>query len=292
MFFAAADMAQRLEEADMIHLARQVESCTEIFPDRGLCTHSPGNGLAAITLPLFGRKLNHVVGFGTAGPVSGDDIAVFEELYARNNIAGEVDLCPHADVTALEVLATRGYTVNAWINTYVRTLTDEDLEEPTIGHRIDVCRIVSEDRDKFTSISLMGYKDGGRPKLLLETLAHSAVLRPDTRLYLAVADGKVAGSAALALIHTSKGGVAHLYIDSTLPEYRRQGVHAALLRVRLSDARRAGFELASIHARPTTSSARNIERAGFRLAYTKASFSQRSKQNLLRIHEYSASYQS
>jgi GNAT superfamily N-acetyltransferase len=276
MLCAATDTARRVEEADMLHLARQVESCSEIFPDQGLCTRSTGHGLAAVTLPLFGRKLNHVVGFGMAGPVSGDDIAVVEELYAKNNIAGEFDLCPHADVSALEALATRGYTVNGWINTYVRILTDEDLEEPNGHHGIDVCRVLPEEREKFTSISLLGFKDGGRPKLLLEALARSAVLRPDTRLYFAVADGKVAGSAALALIDTPKGGVAHLYIDSTLPEARGQGVHAALLRGRLSDARRAGFELASIHARPTTSSARNIERAGFRLAYTKASFSQRS----------------
>ena len=72
----------------------------------------------------------------------------------------------------------------------------------------------------------------------------------------------MAGSGGMALIETKKGGVAHLYIDSTLPEYRGRGVQAALLRARLGDARKAGFDLASVGARPGNGSCRNIERAG------------------------------
>lgn len=46
-----------------------------------------------------------------------------------------------------------------------------------------------------------------------------------------------------------------------------------LLRSRLSDARRAGFDFAILQARPTNVSARNAERAGFSLAYTRPTFS-------------------
>ena len=71
-------------------------------------------------------------------------------------------------------------------------------------------------------------------------------------------------------IETTKGGVAHFYIDSTMPEYRGRGIQAALLRARLADARKAGFDLASVAARPGDGSCRNIERARFSLAYTTA----------------------
>jgi GNAT superfamily N-acetyltransferase len=89
---------------------------------------------------------------------------------------------------------------------------------------------------------------------------------------LARVDGKIAGSAGLSLIETPFGGVAHLYIDSTLPEYRGRGVQAALIRARLAAAHRAGYDLASLSARPTNASSRNAEKSGFTLAYTRPTF--------------------
>ena len=71
-------------------------------------------------------------------------------------------------------------------------------------------------------------------------------------------------------IETTKGGVAHFYIDSTMPEYRGRGIQAALLRATLADARKAGVDLASFAARPGDGICRNIEPAGFSLAYTTA----------------------
>lgn len=274
MLCSTTDMAQRLEEADKIHLSRQVESCIQIFTDQAIQLQPAGYGVAAVTLPLFGRKLNHVVGFGMAGSVSTDDLAKTEALYDKTGVAGEIDLCPHADATAIQSLALRGYTVNGWINSYVRILTDADLQEANIPG-VSIFQIASDRFEEFKNCSVGGYRDGGRPELLLETLARSAELRVDTRIYFATVDGKVAGSAGLALIETSKGGVAHLYIDSTLPEYRGRGIQAALLQHRLSDARKAGYKVASVQARPTSGSARNIERAGFSLAYTKTTFVRR-----------------
>lgn len=141
--------------------------------------------------------------------------------------------------------------------------------------RIKISRVISERLHEFPDISLAGYRDGGRPELLLKTLARIAASRADTHIYSATIDGKIAGSAGLALIETSKGGVAYLYIDSTLPKHRGRGVQAALPRSRLSDARRAGFDIASSGARPANISSRNIERAGFCLAYTKVTFAKK-----------------
>lgn len=274
MMLTTIEMAQRLEEADVQHLTRQVEVSSKIFLDQNITSLSVGGGVAAVTLPSFGRKLNHIVGFGMRGPVSSEELIAVEELYSSNGINTEIDLCPHADISALSVLASHGYSVNGFINNYVRILTDEDLREDALpAAEIEISRVVPERYDEFPGISLEGYRDGGRPELLLKTLGRIAVARADTRLYFATIDGKIAGSAGLALIETSKGGVAHLYIDSTLPEYRGRGVQSALLKARLCDARRAGFDIASSGARPSNVSSRNIERAGFNLAYTKTTFS-------------------
>ncbi|KAF8857593.1 hypothetical protein BDZ45DRAFT_623600 [Acephala macrosclerotiorum] len=263
--------AQRLEEADIIHLTRQVEACTQFFPDQPSRIIPVGNGASGLTLPAFGRKLNHIVNYGMAGPVSSDELAVVEGLYSKMGVETEIDLCPHADISAIQVLNARGYGVNGFINQYVRVLTDEALQEFEVSG-VEILRLPTSRAHEFPAVSLAGYKDGGRLPLLLETLGRIAVFREDTSLYFALVDGKVAGSAGMALIETSKGGVAHMYIDSTLPEYRGRGIQAALLRTRMADARKAGFDLASVGARPQNGSSRNIEKAGFSLAYTKTTF--------------------
>jgi hypothetical protein len=168
--------------------------------------------------------LNHIVGFGMKGTVSSEELTTIENLYSSNGIDTEIDLCPHVDASAIQVLASHGYNVNGFINNYVRILTDVDLMEDGSGESgIKISRFTPESLDKFPDISLAGYRDGGRPEVLLKTLGRIAAARADTCLYLASINGKLMGSAGLALIETTKGGVAHLYIDSTLPEYRGQG---------------------------------------------------------------------
>ena len=54
----------------------------------------------------------------------------------------------------------------------------------------------------------------------------------------------------------------------TLPAYRRQGVHAALIRARMVVASEAGCDLVVVHTVPGAPSQRNVLRAGFQLLYT------------------------
>jgi GNAT superfamily N-acetyltransferase len=268
MLFTSQEMARRLEEADIAHLTRQMDACAQIFPENKSFTVPIGGGVASVTLPSFGTKLNRVVAYGMVGRVSEKDLATVEDLFAKNGVSTAISLCPMADLSVLEVLAPRGYSVKSFINEYVCILTDEDLKEVEL-EGITISRVPAERVQDFPSWVSIGFKDGGKAEFLLETLARIAALRADTTLYIATVDGKVAGSAAMALIETTKGSVAHLYLDSTLPEFRGRGIHVALLRARLADARKAGFDLASIQARPENGSCRNIERAGFSLAYTK-----------------------
>jgi GNAT superfamily N-acetyltransferase len=190
-------------------------------------------------------------------------------LFAENGLSTDVCLCLLVDLAAIQLLTSRGYIITHWLNSYVRVLTDEDLEEVKV-EGVSVSRLSIDRVHEFPAWSVAGYIDGGRAELLLETLGRISVLREDENLYLATVDGKIAGSGCMAPIETSKGGVAHLHLDSTLPEFPGRGVQAAPLKARLADARKAGYDLASIAARPgNNGSCRNIERAGFSLAYTK-----------------------
>jgi len=269
MILTSPQVARAIEHAEAHHLRTQVETWRALG---GADAHvvEIGTGVAAFTEPLFGRKLNHVTGLGMDGPVDEAALARLEAAYAECGNATEIDLCPHADGSLLPLLARRGYAVNAFSNTYARTL--DDVIEPAHGD-IEILHGAEVDA-LFVDASVAGFSVQAqeRPRELLQALARVAQAREDTSLFVARVDGRIAGSAGLSVASTPLGPIAELYIASTLPEWRGRGVQMALLRARLVAARAAGCALAVVMARPTNTSARNTERAGFRLAFTKATF--------------------
>lgn len=64
-------------------------------------------------------------------------------------------------------------------------------------------------------------------------------------------------------------GVALFGGSATVPELRRRGLQAALLRERMRYAIDHGCDLAMMVAEPGSDSQRNAERKGFQIAYTR-----------------------
>lgn len=269
MVLTSAHIAGVLEAAEAWHLRVQVETWRALGASDAHVVDI-GGGVAAFTERLFGRKLNHVTGLGMAGPVDEAALARLEAAYAARGLGVEIDLCPHADAGVLALLARRGYVVNAFSNTYARTLDDvPDRAAPGI----EILRGDAADA-LFVDASVAGFslQAQQRPRELLAALARIAQARGDTSTFVARVDGQVAGSAGLSVMETPQGRVGELYIASTLPEFRSRGVQAALLQARLAAAKAAGCALVFVGARPANTSARNTERAGFGLAFTKATF--------------------
>jgi GNAT superfamily N-acetyltransferase len=89
---------------------------------------------------------------------------------------------------------------------------------------------------------------------------------PGALCYLAATEaGQLAGGGALAVYD----GLATLFADSTIPQYRRAGVHRELIAARLNEAIARGCTLATASTLPGSTSQRNYERMGFQVAYTK-----------------------
>jgi len=276
MMLTGPEVAFALENAEARHLALQVEAYRALTKRKDIRTFEICGGVAALTENIFGRKLNHVTGLGMGTPVSADAVDQLETAYNERALDVEIDLCPHADGTTLVVLTERGYAVNAFSNTYVRVLLDEDLTaRPPNGIEIVTDRAIVE--DVFVSHSIAGFEMQAvrRSPLLLEALAKIAVARADTTLFAAKLNGYLAGTGGMRVIATPVGKIAHLYIASTHPAHRGRGIQLALIRSRLAAAQKAGCAMASVTARPNNASARNAERAGFSLAYTKATFVKR-----------------
>jgi GNAT superfamily N-acetyltransferase len=86
------------------------------------------------------------------------------------------------------------------------------------------------------------------------------------RLCIARVDGAPAGVGVLYV----KDGRALLADAATLPGFRGQGCHSALIRHRISQAVKEACELLTSFVAFGSTSHRNLERAGLRVAYTKA----------------------
>ena len=276
MILTGPAIALSLEQAHARQLAQQAIHYRDLAPgNHGEVIHVAGAS-AAVTEAAFGRKLNHVVGLGMGAVVTDEDLGSLVRAYAARGIAAEIDLCPHADPSALAALGRAGFAVNAFSNTYVRALIDDDLVARAADH-IDVLMERADTEPKFVAASVAGFGGQAQPKptVLLDTLARIAMARADTTLFIAMVDGVAAGSAGMSILPSDLGPIAHLYIASTLPACRSQGIQRALLRARLQAAKRAGCVLASVTARPGNGSTRNVERAGFSLAYSTATFATR-----------------
>jgi ribosomal protein S18 acetylase RimI-like enzyme len=269
VILTSPDIAATLEAAEAWHLRVQLETWRALGAADAHVVEI-GGGVAAFAERLFGRKLNHVTGLGLAGAIDEDALARLEAAYAARGLGVEIDLCPHADAGALALLGRRGYAVNAFSNTYARTL--DDVPARAAGG-IEILQGRAADA-LFVDASVAGFSVQARqrPRELLAALARIAQAREDTTLFVARVDGQVAGSAGLAVMDTPRGRIGELHIASTLPAFRGRGVQAALLQARLAAARDAGCALVFVGARPANTSARNVERAGFGLAFTKATF--------------------
>ena len=75
--------------------------------------------------------------------------------------------------------------------------------------------------------------------------------------------------AAVGVLYT-KDGVGLLADAATLPQFRGQGCHAAMLQHRIAQAAQTGCDLLTSFVEFGSASHRNVERAGLRVAYTKA----------------------
>jgi GNAT superfamily N-acetyltransferase len=241
----------------------------------------PYGGILIRTLSVLTGKLNRVVGCGKDGDLEKETLRDLESMFAVIGLAPEIHVSPFASPSTMASLVAHGYEEKGLLSTYWCPLGDSANETASRGTSItpmsstvaiETRLVAAHEAEKFIEASVTGFQSNGRSRELLGELARIATRRTDTQLFIALVDNKIAGSAALASIETSDGGVAHLYLDSTLPGYRGRGVQQALIQARLREAQRRGLALATTITRVGDGSARNAERVGLRIAYTTSIF--------------------
>ena len=253
MILAGAALARRIEAAE----AAIARGCAE--QQAGSAILEAGGGIA-----LFqgaDSPLTQAVGLGLNGPVSEAELDAVEAFFRTRGARVTIDLCPLADSGLLDALARRGYRATEFNNVLVRPLAQTEI---TLTPRVR--RAMAEEGDIWSHT--VGYGFFEQAELTNEEMdvGRAIFSMPGAVCHLASTEtGESAGGGALAIC----GGLATLFADSTVPKFRRQGLHRELIAARLNEAAAVGCDLAAASTAPGSTSQRNYERMGFQVAYTK-----------------------
>src|SRR6266404_4301641 len=102
MFLDTA-LARRIEAGEALNGAQ----CGEALPVAG--------GYAAFA--GVGSALTHAIGLGMNGPVTAAEFNEMEEFYRSRGAWVNLDFCPHADPSLMDLLGKRGYRIVESSNT-------------------------------------------------------------------------------------------------------------------------------------------------------------------------------
>ena len=251
MVFADALLARRIEAAE----AANARGCGP----RGASVLEVAGGCAIFA--GADSPLTHAVGIRLNGPVTEAEIDAIEAFFRSRGAKAAIDLCPLAGPGLLQALGERGYRPTEFNNVLVKRLARSEIVLTPRVRRA----LVGED-DLWSYTVGRGFFD--QPELTTDEMdvGRAIFAMPGAMCYLATAEtGASAGGAVLAI----RDGLATLFADSTISQFRCHGLHRELIAARLNEAIAQGCDMATASTLPGGVSQRNYERAGFEVAYTR-----------------------
>jgi GNAT superfamily N-acetyltransferase len=253
MTFRDVALARRLEAAE----AANAKGCTAWPP--GSAVLEVGGGCAIFA--GAGSPLSQAVGIGLNGPVSAAELDGLADFFHSRGAPVSIDLCPLADPGLLPALGLRGYRPTEFSNVLVKRLAATEI---VLTPRVR--RALAGEDDLWSHTVGSGFFDQHQLTGEEMDVGRAIFAMPGAMCWLTVAGtGELAGGGALA-VHD---GLATLFADSTIPSFRRRGLHSELIAARLNEAMARGCHLATAGAQPGSTSQRNYERLGFEVVYTK-----------------------
>lgn len=256
--FSTADLAlaRRLEEAEAanaFHIGRAA-------PGGNVHVEPACDGCAMFA--GVGSPLTHAMGIGMAGPVTEEDFDRLEEFFRQRGSPPQIDLCPMADLTVIEIVTRRGYRIMEFNNLMLRRVDAADAQW-VCPEEVEITPVEDDEQREWCELLVKGFSNGTEfsPEMVEMVMS----LPSGGQSLYAHVIGDAVGTAAMAM----HGGVALLFADSTLPVARGRGVQQALIRERLKMAAQGGCEWVMACVLPGSGSHRNYERCGFQLFYMR-----------------------
>jgi hypothetical protein len=261
MHFSDLALSRRLERAEGHACVQHAEARRRLFPDSGAEWIECAGAYAVFD--GIESPITQTFGLGLFKELNAASLDVIERFFLDRGAPVLHEVSPFAGVAALGMLCSRNYRPIEISNVLWRWVERPTPEEQSaVSARI----IAPEETQLWSEISARGWSHE-HPELrdFLLNLGCISVARQESLCFLAEQDGKP-GAAGVLCIHD---GVALFGGSATVPELRRRGLQAAILRQRMCYAYDHGCDLATMVAHPGSDSQRNAERKGFRIAYTR-----------------------
>ena len=206
-----------------------------------------------------GRYVNRAVGV-TIDDIGAAEADRLEAWFRQRELAPMVEVSAWASSTTVTTLAQRHY-VPAWFRAMFVMPCRTDALPNVAG--VSVVPVGSDDEAATWREVLAAGFDVTDPtaRAVSDEMAHADRAVTSGQQFLALIDGRAAGCGSVVMAD----GVAWLGAGATLPEFRRRGVQAAMVRHRVAYAEAASCDLAAATAVPDGASARNLSRLGFAL---------------------------
>jgi ribosomal protein S18 acetylase RimI-like enzyme len=262
--FIDRELARRLEASEaipQIHFAAELK--------RRSTDLSPAYEQIAGSHCVFihpGCVVGRCVGLGLTEPVTAADLDRIEEFYRSRGEAAQIDVCPQADMSLLELMKERPYRLEELNDVLARPISASDKFDGKPASA-EIRRIRPEEAGDLCEVVARAFLEGKDPEPQFVEIFRPLYLAETSFAFAAFVDGKLVGGAAGMVV--PEAGIVTMFGSATLPEYRGRGIQSAFLRERMKIAQAAGAEYAVIVTRAGTTSQRNAQRAGFTLAYSK-----------------------
>ncbi len=261
MIFADLALSRRLERAEGHACAHFAAARRRLFPESGAEWMECAG--AYVVFDGVDSPVTQTFGLGIFEELSAAALDVIERFFRDRGAQVLHEVSPLAGVAALDLLCSRNYRPIEISSVVYRPVEKSEDEGPS---NIKVRVIGPEEAELWTNISAQGWTCE-HPELLDFVLQAGTISssRDDSPCFIAELDGQPSAAGSLS-IHE---GVALFAGAATVPEMRRRGLQAALLRERMRYAFEHSCDLAMMAAEAGSNSQRNAERKGFRIAYTR-----------------------
>ncbi|NOT00518.1 MAG: hypothetical protein HOP29_07810 [Phycisphaerales bacterium] len=263
MFFADHELARRLERADAAGAVEFVEAHALRHPEIGAAWIDVGDG--RVVFAGAESPVTQAIGLGMSGAVTSAEMSRVESFLRTRGAMVQVEVCPLADGSLLDILNVGKYGLAQHSNVLV-CLLNEAGAEPAADREINVRTVASAQVAEWSRAIAGGFfGDDEVPPVVYDDIATFFAM-PSSTCFLADVGRQVVGGGVVA-VHD---GVASLFAHGTHPEYRNRGVQSAIIPPSLALARQSGCDVAMACTLPGSVSQRNLERHGFRVAYTRS----------------------
>lgn len=266
MEFINLNLARKFELAEarigesLVHLMQQR------MPQAGAAFVHVAGGIATFT--GIDSPISQVIGAGLAENIPETELDQLEDFFRTRGAPAILELSSFAVPSFVEMLNRRGYTVVEFSHVLCRQCNRSEKFPPApaeITIRELAANLRSEEAKLYTEVVSKGFAESLPITQDLLDVVEGFCYDPGGRRFLASFDGQPAGGGATALFE----GIGTLGGASVLPQFRRRGIHAALMAARMKWLAAQDCEWFLSVAHPGSASQRNMERFGFRLAYAR-----------------------